>query len=132
MASPDSESVALSDPQIALMRVLWARGETSVASAAEALAPERRLAHTTVATMLTRLEKRGLVEARRDGRQLLYRALVAEHEVRRSMVSSLLGTLFAGDAKALVAHLLREDEIAPGDVERVRALLDRKEGGHRG
>ena len=132
MASQEPESVALSDPQIALMRVLWAQGETSVAAAAEALAPERRLAHTTVATMLTRLEKRGLVEARRDGRQLLYRARVAEHEVRRSMVSSLLGTLFAGDAKALVAHLLREDEIAPGDLERVRALIDGKGGGRRG
>ena len=132
MASQEPESVALSDPQIALMRVLWAQGETSVAAAAEALAPERRLAHTTVATMLTRLEKRGLVEARRDGRQLLYRARVAEHEVRRSMVSSLLGTLFAGDAKALVAHLLREDEIAPGDLERVRALIDGKGGKRRG
>ena len=132
MASQEPESVALSDPQIALMRVLWAQGETSVAAAAEALAPERRLAHTTVATMLTRLEKRGLVEARRDGRQLLYRARVAEHEVRRSMVSSLLGTLFAGDAKALVAHLLREDEIAPGDLERVRALIDGKGGRRRG
>ena len=132
MASQEPESVALSDPQIALMRVLWAHGETSVAAAAEALAPDRRLAHTTVATMLTRLEKRGLVEARRDGRQLLYRARVAEHEVRRSMVSSLLGTLFAGDAKALVAHLLREDEIAPGDLERVRALIDGKGGKRRG
>jgi BlaI family penicillinase repressor len=132
VASQEPESVALSDPQIALMRVLWAQGETSVAAAAEALAPERRLAHTTVATMLTRLEKRGLVEGRRDGRQLLYRARVAEHEVRRSMVASLLGTLFAGDAKALVAHLLREDEIAPGDLERVRALIDGKGGGRRG
>ena len=129
MAGPESDSVALSDPQIALMRVLWTQGEASVAAAAEALAPERRLAHTTVATMLTRLEKRGLVEARRDGRQLVYRALVAEHEVRRSMVSGLLGSLFAGDAKALVAHLLREDEIAPRDLERVRELLERKGGG---
>src|SRR5687768_9587679 len=113
------------------MRVLWERGETSVAEAAEALAVERRLAHTTVATMLTRLEKRGLVEARRDGRQLHYRALVAEHDVRRSMVSGLLSMLFGGDAKALVAHLVREDEIEPGDVERVRALL-RAKGPRRG
>ena len=123
MPVPEPESVTLSDAQLALMRVLWDRGETSVAEAAEALAAARRLAHTTVATMLTRLEKRGLVEARREGRQLHYRALVAEQDVRRSMVSGLLATLFGGDAKALVAHLVREDEIDPGDVERVRALL---------
>jgi BlaI family transcriptional regulator, penicillinase repressor len=127
VTSPENEPVTLSDPQFALMRVLWQRGEASVAEAAEALAPERRLAHTTVATMLTRLEKRGLVDARRDGRQLQYRARVAERDVRRSMVSGLLSTLFAGDAKALVAHLLREDEIEPNDLERVRELLARKE-----
>ena len=126
MPQPETESVTLSDPQIALMRVLWQFGETSIAAAAEALASERKLAHTTVATMLTRLEKRGLVASRREGRMLFYRACVAEHEVRRSMVSGLLSSLFAGDAKALVAHLLREDEIAPNDLERVRALLARR------
>ncbi|HVF35809.1 MAG TPA: BlaI/MecI/CopY family transcriptional regulator [Candidatus Saccharimonadia bacterium] len=127
MTASENDSVALSDPQISLMRVLWTRGEASVADAAAALAAERRLAHTTVATMLTRLEKRGLVVARRDGRQLLYRARLAEHEVRRSMVSGLLSTLFGGDAKALVAHLLREDAIEPGDLERVRTLLAERE-----
>lgn len=127
MTRPDPDSVALSDAQLALMRVLWARGESPVAAVAEALAGERRLAHTTVATTLTRLEKRGLVAARREGRQLVYRALVAEHEVRRSMVAGLLSTLFAGDARALVAHLVHEDEIAPGDLERVRALVDAAE-----
>ena len=126
MAQPETESVTLSDPQIALMRVLWQFGETSIAAAAEALASERKLAHTTVATMLTRLEKRGLVASRREGRMLVYRACVAEHEVRRSMVSGMLASLFGGDARALVAHLLREDEIAPNDLERVRALLARK------
>ena len=126
MPQPETESVTLSDPQIALMRVLWQHGEASVAAAAEALASERKLAHTTVATMLTRLEKRGLVASRREGRMLVYRACVAEHEVRRSMVSGMLASLFGGDARALVAHLLREDEIAPNDLERVRALLARK------
>ena len=54
--------VVLSDLQIALMRVLWARGESSTADVAEVLAQERGIKHTTVATMLTRLEKRGVVK----------------------------------------------------------------------
>ena len=127
MSETAAESVALSDAQLALMRVLWTRGESPVSAVAEAIAGERRLAHTTVATMLTRLEKRGLVAARREGRQLVYRARIAEHAVRRSMVAGLLSTLFGGDARALVAHLVREDEIAPGDLERVRALVDAAE-----
>jgi BlaI family penicillinase repressor len=113
----------LSDLQLDVMRALWARGEASTADLAAALEASRGIAHTTVATVLSRLEKRGIVRSRREGRQLVYTAGVAEDEVRRSMVSSLLGSLFSGDAKALVAHLVREDEIAPGDLDRVRRLL---------
>ena len=115
--------VALSDLQIAVMRVLWRQDETSVTDVAAALAGERGLKYTTVATLLTRLEKRGVVAQRREGRQLVYRALVSEPQVRRSMVAELIGTLFGGDAQELVAHLVKEAEIAPGDLERVRKRL---------
>ena len=117
----------LSDLQLDVMRVLWAREEASTTEVVAQLEQRRALAHTTVATLLTRLEKRGLVSARKDGRQLYYRAAVAEAEVHRSMVSGLIASLFRGEAKGLLAHLLREDEIAPGDIEAVRKLLADKE-----
>jgi predicted transcriptional regulator len=115
--------VALSELQISLMRVLWQRGETSVSDVAAALADERGLKYTTVATLLSRLEKRGVVKTRREGRQLVYRAAVSEPQVRRSMVADLIGSLFGGDARELVAHLVSESDIAPGDLERVRKRL---------
>lgn len=122
----DSErDVVLSEAQIALMRVLWARGECSTADVAEVLAQERGIKHTTVATMLTRLEKRGVVALRRDARQVYYVARVSEPEVRRSMVGELLASLFGGDARALVSHLVDEAEIAPGDLEQLRRKLAR-------
>ena len=125
MAGPDTSEVVLSDLQIAVMRVLWDRDEASVADIAAILAAERGLKYTTVATLLTRLEKRGVVGYRRDGRQLVYRARASEPQVRRSMVAELIGSLFGGDARALVAHLVDESEIAPGDLERVRRKLER-------
>lgn len=118
-----SASISLSELQIALMRVLWDRGETSTAEVAAAIADERGLAHTTIATLLTRLEKRGVVVQRREGRQLFYRAAVEEAAVRRSMVADLIGSLFAGDANELVAHLVEEADIAPGDLARIRQRL---------
>lgn len=117
--------ITLSELQIALMRVLWRRGETSTAEVAAELAEARGLKHTTVATLLTRLEKRGVVALRRDNRQLFYRALVDEADVRRSMVADLIGALFAGDAQELVAHLVHESEIAPGDLAKVKRRLAR-------
>jgi predicted transcriptional regulator len=124
------QDISLSELQIALMRVLWRRGECSVADVAAELSDERGLKHTTVATLLTRLEKRGVVAQRREGRQLFYRALVEEAQVRRSMVADLIGALFAGDARELVAHLVEESEIAPGDLAKVRRRLAK--GGQRG
>jgi len=125
MTSIDRD-IALSDLQIAVVRVLWRNGETSVTDIAKVLGDERGLKHTTVATLLTRLEKRGVVEQRREGRQLIYRALISEPQVRRSMVADLVGSLFGGDSRELVAHLVRESDLAPGDLENLRKRLARK------
>ena len=119
------KDVSLSELQIAVMRVLWRRGESSTADVAAEMADTRGIKHTTVATLLTRLHKRAVVAQRREGRQLLYRALVDEADVRRSMVAGLLGALFAGDAEQLVAHLVQESDIAPGDLAKARRRLAR-------
>ena len=119
------QDVSLSELQITLMRVLWRRGEVSTADVAAELAEERGLKHTTVATLLTRLEKRGVVAQRREGRQLFYRAVAGEAQVKRSMVADLIGALFDGDARELVAHLMQESEIEPGDLAKVRRRLAR-------
>lgn len=125
----------LTELQIALLRVLWDRGQATVAEICEVLRPERGLALTTVATLLSRLEKRGIVAHDVRARQYVYRALVTEPEVRRSMVQELTAQLFDGDVTALVSHLLTGREISAGDVDRLKALLDAharlpKEGSH--
>lgn len=121
----EKKDIALSALQIDVLRVLWSRGEASVADIAADLVASRGLAHTTVATVLTRLEKRGVVAQRREARQLIYRATVKESQVRRSMVADMVTSLFGGDSRELVAHLLRESEIEPGDLERVRKRIEK-------
>lgn len=123
-----SGDVSLSELQLSLMRVLWQRGEASTADVAEALRGERDLAHTTVATLLTRLEKRGLLASRREGRSLLYTPLVSEAEVQRSMVGSLLDSLFAGRASALVSHLLEDRGVNATELAELQALLKQRKG----
>lgn len=117
------ETHELTELQISILRLMWTRGEVSVAQVWEALYPKRRLAQTTVATLLTRLERRGVIARRAEQRQYLYRALVSEGEVQQSMVSELTERLFAGDVTALVNHLLTSQEVAPGDLARLRALI---------
>jgi len=114
----------LSDLQLDVLRVLWREDEATIAQVQEALRAERKLALTTVATILSRLEARGVVTRRTEGRQFIYCAAVAEQEVRRSMVSALMDRLFAGDPKALVHHLIDEGRIDAGELARLEKLLE--------
>jgi predicted transcriptional regulator len=107
--------------------VLWARGETTVADVHEALEPERGLALTTIATMLVKMEKKGVVDHRTEGRRFIYRPLVSEDKVRRSMVADLTAQLFRGDAAALVNHLLSEHEIDSRELSELRDLIEAHE-----
>lgn len=113
----------LADLQYAIMRVLWHEGEASVARVQEALGPDRARALTTIATMLAKMEKKGVVAHRAAGRQFLFRAKISEAVVRRSMVGELTRRLFRGDAAALVSHLLAEEEIDPGELDRLKELI---------
>jgi len=118
-----AETYQLTDLQIAIMRVLWDRGQATVVDIWEALHEERGLAQTTIATLLTRLQKRGVVSHTTRQRQFVYRAEVTESEVRRSMVSDLTERLFDGDVAALMTHLLSGREVSTGDMERIKQLI---------
>ena len=116
--------------QLSVMQALWRRGEATVVDVQEDLSSERRLAQSTVATLLSRLERRGLIAHRTEGRQFLYRALVTEQEVRRSAVEGIrefADDLFRGDVVALVSHLLTASDVDPADLARVKALIEAKE-----
>jgi len=126
VTKPETEYRDLTDLQIDLLGALWDRDEATVAEVQDALMDTRALALTTVATLLSRLEKRGVVTHRVDGRQYVYRAIVSREQVCDSMVSALTHRMFQGDVAALVNHLLTDAEISPGDLARVRRLISRK------
>ncbi len=123
---PNPRDLVLSDLQLMLMRVFWSRASASAAEVVSELRTTRPLAHTTVATLLSRLEKRGLLLATREGRQVTYRAAVSQQEVRRSMVSALLTGLFDGEARGLLSHLVDQRRIGADELAEIRAALTRK------
>jgi predicted transcriptional regulator len=123
-------SYHLGDLQLAIMRVLWSRGEATVADVHDTLEPERGLALTTIATMLTKMEKKGVVDHRAEGRKFIYRPRVSEGQVRRSMVQDLTSQLFRGDVTALVNHLLSEHEIDRRELSQLRELIAAHDEAH--
>ena len=117
----------LGDLQLAIMRVLWNHGEATVKQVRQALRAHRPLALTTVATMLTKMEAKGVVGHRAEGRRYVYRPLVSERQVRRSMTRRLTEGLFGGDALAVVSHLLSEREIPAEELEELKRMIEQRE-----
>jgi BlaI family penicillinase repressor len=123
------ETHQLSDLQLGLLRILWNRGEATATEVHTALLEQdRELAPTTVSTMLSRLEKKGVVTHRVEGRQFIYRARVSEAEVRRSMLARVTDYFFGGDVSALVSHLVEDREVDPDDLARLKQLLAERSG----
>jgi predicted transcriptional regulator len=118
----------LTDLQLAIMKVLWDRGEASVVDVHEALRQQRKITESTVATLLGRMEERDLVGHREDGRRYLYRALIEESRVRESLVTDFVSRvqgLFAEDTPGLVSRLLSARDVKPEELAEVREIVDR-------
>jgi len=123
-----AKRVRLAELQLAIMNVLWEREEATVAQVREDLeAANRLLAHTTVATMLSRMETEAHVKHRSDGRANVYRPILQREDVSRTMVSDLVSRLFAGDVTEMVAHLLADSEVSPEEISRLKKLVRQKE-----
>ena len=117
----------LADLQLAIMQVLWDRGEATVSDVKKALEPERPLAHTTVGTMLSKLEANGHVAHRVERRVNVYRAILVREQVSRTMISDLAQRLCAGDITQLVCHLLDERDVSREELTALKALIRQKE-----
>ena len=117
----------LADLQLAIMQVLWYLGEATVAEVRSELAPQRKLAHTTIGTMLTKLVEKGVVSFRSDGRANIYRAKVSQDRVSRSMVTDLAKRLFGGDITQMMCHALDGQSVSRDELAELKKLIRAKE-----
>lgn len=115
------------DLQMAILRVLWRRGEADLGTIRRDLHPDRDPAPSTAATVLSRLDEQGVVSRRKDGNRYLYRAELEQSDVRASVVDDLLERFFGGEADELVSHLLAERDLEDVDLEELRRRIESEE-----
>ena len=113
----------LGDLQLHIMQSLWQRSEATVAEVLQDLQPHTDLAYTTVATMLRKMEARGLVRHRTEGRSFIYAAKVAAHEVSRGMADHLVDRLFEGSLLDAVSHLLTTRDVSRQELDELQKLI---------
>jgi predicted transcriptional regulator len=119
-------AIRFGDLQLAIMRHLWRWGEASVNDVHRGLYEERGLAPTTIATMLRKMEEKGVVAHRMEGRKFIYRPTVTEERARRSMVEQLTDRLFSGNVAELVSHLLEEHQVDEVELRQLQKLIEEK------
>lgn len=122
MSPPDPSQ--LTPAQLAIMQLVWEHGECSVTFLWERLAETREVARNTVLTMIQRLERRGYLAARAEGRAFFFRARVQRGRTERSRLRDLVDQVFDGSAERLVRSLLGEGMLDQDELSRLRGVLD--------
>ena len=122
-----SEKHQLGELQMAIMRVLWNHKEATAGEVHQALVKERGLAPTTIATMLKKMEVKGIVTHRTEGRSFVYQPTINEKDVKQSMVTELVNRVFRGNVSALVNHLLTDQEIEKDEIQQLKQMIEKHE-----
>lgn len=121
---PKNKTHRLGDLQLRIMKVLWERREATVAEVLDTLDDtDKTLAYTTIATMLRKMEARGLVSHRSEGRSFIYLPKIAAEDVSRSMADHLVDRLFEGSLLDAVSHLLTTREVSKDELKQLEKLI---------
>ena len=115
------------DAELAILRVLWTRGPSTVREVAAALG--RDGAYTTILKLLQIMADKRLVRRDESARTHVYAAAFTEHQTQRQLVSDLLDRAFGGSASKLVLHALEARKATPEELAEIRRLLDERRGG---
>ena len=117
----------LSKGEMEVARILWQLKQATVREVHEAFPAARKIDFTTVQTYLRRLDSKGYVRARLDGRTLVYTPVVERRKVVGQAIDDLVDRLFGGEALPLMQHLIEEKGISETDLAQLRQLIDRLE-----
>lgn len=122
-----SKRPALAKSELEVARIVWQLGEASVRQVLDALPPERKLDFKTVQTYLRRLDAKGYLRTRREGRAKVYLPRVRPDQVVREVIDDLVHRLFGGEALPLFQHLIQDRGLTDGEIGQLRAMLDQLE-----
>ena len=109
------------------MKVVWRLEKATVRDVFDALNAHRRVAYTTVMTMMSTLEAKGFLKKRADGRAFRYRPARSEGRVVTALVREFIERVFDGASRPLLAHLVMEGRLTQGEREELKRLIDEAE-----
>ena len=121
--------LTIPDSELDVLKVLWDRGQATVREVLETLRTAgRQWSYATVATLLDRLETKGVITSDRSELAFVYKPTITTHEVRQKRLNSLVDKLYEGEPGLLVLHLLKSHPLDASQAKEVRAVLEEMTG----
>lgn len=124
-----NEARQLTGAELELMSILWAIGEGSVSDVIERLPVERKLAYTSVSTILRILEQKKVVTTRKEGRGHIYMPVMIKSEYESRAVRHVVDKVFNGVPSALVKQLLGSMKLGKSELDEIRQIIEKSGGG---
>ncbi len=115
-------SKTLTEQELEIMKVVWEREQATVRDVYEALLERRKVAYTTVMTMMKILEQKGFLKKSQEERAYVYRPAQAKRQVIGAMVRDFVNRVFNGSAEPLLVHLVEEHHLSQKDLEEIARL----------
>jgi predicted transcriptional regulator len=122
----DKKTKFLTEVELEFMSRLWDLGEATVRDVQEALAPARKLAYTSAATILRILEQKGFVTSAKQGKTFLYTATLSKDAYQSRSLKNLSEKLFDNAPATLVARLVDDYDLSEEALDQIRALIDKR------
>lgn len=113
----------LTEVELEMMSVLWKKSGGTVSDVLDALPETRKLAYTSVSTMLRILEQKGVVGSRKEGRGHVYYPKLEKHEYEAKSLRHLVHKVFDGAPAQLVQRLLEVESLSDAEIEKIKQLL---------
>jgi BlaI family transcriptional regulator, penicillinase repressor len=112
--------------QRAVMEIVWELGEATVAQVRGKLSRRKRLAYTTVLSVMQKLDKSGWLTHREEGRAYVYRAMESRDEAGRSSLKQFVDRVCDGNPLAMFQHLLDDENLSADDLAELRKMIDKR------
>jgi BlaI family penicillinase repressor len=115
----------LTGQELEIMKVIWRLGPVTVRQVYEDLLNRRKIAYTTVMTMMNILESKGFLKKKQGEKAFVYAPSKPERQVLRAMVREFVDRVFNGAAEPLLVHLVEDDRLTAKDLDDIRSTIQK-------
>ena len=121
-----SSKSTLTGQELEIMKVVWRLGPATVRQVYEDLLKQRKIAYTTVMTMMNILETKGFLKKKSGDKAFVYSPSKPEKQVIRAMVREFVDRVFNGAAEPLLLHLVEDDQLSKQELDEIRKSIQEK------